>query len=236
MRLFEFHQLDWRDLVKKTEILMNFTVLTVVMATTTCAFTVTLGDPIRLSRLENGGMFTVGDKTFSDFSYAATEDMPRSDAVNVIPIQDCDGNFGVRFQGGFIDLPGGSPSDALITYAVMPARGREIVDVHLAGNMELVGPGIAQVVESFLPTFPNGPTLTIFDDGQVQQLIDWADLPRPIGSKLFVQKDILLRSDVGGVSASVSFVDQTFSQIPEPSSFVLLAGVVLLSWCRTRRS
>ena len=190
-----------------------------------------------LARLENGGTLTVGDKQFSDFSYAATEDMPSSDAVNVIPIQDCDGNFGIRFQGGFIDLPGGSASNALITYAVMPTRNRQIVDVHLAGNLELVGPGIAQVVETFLPPFSSGPTLTIFDDGQTQQLTDWADLSRPIGpdEKLLVQKDILLLSEDGGVSASVSFVDQTFSQVPEPSSSVLLRGVGLLGWWRVRR-
>ena len=191
------------------------------------AGTMTLGAPIPLSFLQaNNGTVVAGDKIFSDFDYAPTEDMPSSAAVNVIPIVDGDGNYGVRFQGGFVDLPGGDPSDALITFSVnvAPSAGMLINDVHLAANVDLLGgTGLAAVTETFLPDFAM-MSLSVYDDGTNSQLTDWSDLPETVGpgrpiETLHVQKDIVLRAD-SAVAATLSFVDQTFSQVlvPEPGA------------------
>ena len=190
-----------------------------------------VGDPVPLDILTAGGEIIVGDKTFTDFTYAKTEDMPSAAGVNVIPIKDDDGNYGLRFQAAFIDLPGGDPSDALITFSASVTDGvdMQISDVHLAANTNLNGPGLAEVTETFLPQ-STVLKLNVFDSPNGTKLADWADLPEPV-SKLSVQKDIALRADEGAISASVSFVDQTFSQVPEPAYLGLLllsiAGVLL---------
>lgn len=210
----------------KASLLWGLTLALCVPFAAPCrAETMVIDGPVVLSDLTGGDTLIVGDKVFSNFTYAATGDMPLADYVNVIPIQDCDGNFGIRFQGGFIDLPGKSASDALITFSVTPSAGMLIHDVHLAANVDLFGgDGFAGISETFLPDFQF--SLNVFDDGTTQQLIDWADLPELVGpgqtiETLQVQKDILLLSS-NGPAATISFVDQTFSQVPEPASALLL--------------
>src|SRR5262245_45010115 len=79
-----------------------------------------IGTPVALSTLlVPDATIVVGDKTFGGFTYSITGDMPPAPLVNVIPITDDAGNFGIRFQGAFIDTTGAvGGSDALITYTV----------------------------------------------------------------------------------------------------------------------
>ncbi|MEX2168693.1 MAG: PEP-CTERM sorting domain-containing protein [Pirellulales bacterium] len=186
---------------------------------------------------------TVGDKHFDNFSYFSTVDMPIAANVNVIGIIDADGNYGLRFQGGFKDLfdPGGESSDSLIGFDVSVANPQThlISDVHLFGNPSLSGSGslnaFAEVVETISGAFGDAQ-LRIQND--LNGLINaaWIDpLPFPVAT-LHVIKDIQLFS-TDGVRATISFVDQTFSQvvIPEPSSMALLCVVfVAIGWVGTR--
>ncbi|HEY6565569.1 MAG TPA: PEP-CTERM sorting domain-containing protein, partial [Pirellulaceae bacterium] len=89
------------------------------------------------------------------------------------------------------------------------------------------------ITETFLPTDPN-VVLNVFNQQPgVFQLTDWADLTVPV-RRLRVQKDILLFAGANS-AAQVSFVDQTFSQIPEPTTAVLLGlGLVVLAWRKSR--
>ena len=190
-----------------------------------------IGDSVPLSDLEGGGTLTVGDKIFSGFNYLATGDMPDSANINVQGIIDCDGNYGVRFQGAFLDLPGGGASDGLIGFnvSVAPNSSMLISDAHLAANLDVIGGGLALITETFLPTF-NNVNLSVFNDGNQQQLSDWVDFDQPVQS-LPVQKDILLLADDNGVATAFSFVDQTFSQVPEPSAawLLMLGGLGLVT-------
>lgn len=209
------------------------TALSLCLATTSFATTITLGDAVPLDSLIDGSYDPDGDgvgqssleisgKTFDGFSYAATGDMPGADGVNVIPIQDCDGNVGIRFQGGWLDLPGNSSSDALIAFnATISAGAGMVIDgVHLAFNGSSVGGGgFAGITETFLPL--NSPVLNVYDDGMGNVLLsDWAAVD-PGVMELNIQKDIILNAGTG-VAATMSFVDQTFSMVPEPNSMVLL--------------
>ena len=183
--------------------------------------------------LVDGETFLVGDKLFSHFTYAGTEDMPAADAINVISIQDADGNYGLRLQGGFLDLPGGSTSDALITYRVTAsAPGKLISDAHLTANLVTPVGGLGTVNETFLPQLadPNDGLYVSTDTA----LVDWMIFDQPLKS-LDVQKNVLLRA--GDAAASVSFIDQTFSQVPEPTSIALaFLGFISSLVLRQRRT
>jgi hypothetical protein len=209
----------------------------------TCSAATIIGTPVALSTLlDPGDSLVVGDKTFTEFGYSFTGNMPAPTLVNVIPIQDDDGNYGIRFQGGFTDLassPGAS--DALITYMVEAGPGRLISDAHLAGNPNVIGNlGAISVTETFLPLGQGGEyTLEIFDDENVNmaQLMDMTFFVPPV-KKLSVQKDILAIAVPGGQSVTMSMVDQTFSQvaIPEPAlGALVLSGVFALGIGRRRR-
>ena len=186
--------------------------------------------------IRTGGTITVGDKLFSDFSYLATGDMPTAAGVNVIGITDADGNFGLRFQGGFVDLPGGGASDALIGFKVtVTDPNLFITDAHLAGNPSVLGgTGAISVTETFLPTNSNSMVIGAIGGGSTV-LTASTVFATPV-NVLFVQKDILAFAGTG--LPALSFIDQTFSQsVPEPSSVALLmiGGVGAFGVARRRK-
>ncbi len=92
-----------------------------------------------LSDLLDGGVLCSGDKEFSDFSYHGGGDMPAAEDIFVKAITDADGNFGIRYQGAFVDGVGGGASDALIDFKVTAPDGKLIKDVHLAANPLVIG-------------------------------------------------------------------------------------------------
>lgn len=209
----------------------------------TCSAATIIGATVQLSTLlVPGGTIVAGDKTFTNFSYNITGDMPGAVNVNVIPIQDDAGNFGIRFQGAFVDTTGvAGGSDALITYKVTAGPGRLISDAHIEGNPSLLGLfGSISVTETFLPLSQVPPyQMKIYADQNLGTKMVDSTVFTPTQS-LNVQKDILglarlNPNDPNGPSTvTMSFVDQTFSQIPEPTA-VLLASCAGMGLVLTRR-
>jgi hypothetical protein len=213
-----------------------------------------LDEAVQLSTLVNNpeGEVVAGDKKFTGFSYLFTGDMPGPSGVNVVPILDDlgdadpnTGNYGIEFQGAFMDLVSSAGgSDALIRYMVEVTDPLYLIsDAHLAGNPSLLGDnGSISVTETFLPLGGIGEyTMTIYDDEihSTPKLIDWTYFIPPV-KKLNVQKDIIARAVVGtgtnGNTATLSFVDQTYSQIRIPEATTLtLAFVSLASLAGFRR-
>lgn len=197
--------------------------------------------PVLLSTLVNNpnASYTVGDKKFTGFTYLSTGDMPGAGGVNVAAIVDDFGNWGIRFQGAFVDLPS-SPggSDALINYMVEALDPNKLIsDAHLAGNPTLLGSqGSISVTETFLPLGAGGEyTMKIFDDESAgQKLTDQTFFTPPV-RKLNVQKDILVITTPQSQTVTLSFVDQSFSQTPEATTIALaLIGLVSLAGFRRR--
>lgn len=181
--------------------------------------------------LMEGATIQSGDKIFSDFAYLKTGDMPSAENVNVETIQDGDGDYGIRLQGGFVDHAGGDASDAVITFNVSVPMGSNllIAGAKLSANPAVFAgdPGsLASVTETFIPTIIDNK-LVVYDFGEGDdKLLDQISFAEGYAT-LPVQKDIILHAigDTGAVT--MSFVDQTFAQIPEPSSLVLAIGGLL---------
>jgi hypothetical protein len=181
-----------------------------------------------------------GDKRFSDFEYSGTGDMPPASAVNVITFTDRDGNYGLTFQGGFVDLFGGGASDALIRYTVTVLdRNKWISDVHIFGNPIVIGNGTLNVAETFIPDESN-QYITIYasSPGGAQRM-DSVDFNGRY-KVLHVQKNILAYAQTAGSAATLSFIDQSFSQylVPEPTTMLtLVLGLVFMGYfVRSKRS
>lgn len=190
-----------------------------------------LGSPVALSTLlTSGASITAGDKTFTNFTYIFTNNMPGPVGVNIVPIQDDLGNYGIQIQGAFIDLPSSAGgSDAKLSYTVTAGGNHLISDAHMAGNPNLLGEtGSVSVTETFLPLGANGEyTMEIYDDEgrPLPQLMDSTVFATPAKS-IDVQKDILIIVPTAGQSGTISFIDQTFSQIevPEPTVGIVVLG------------
>jgi hypothetical protein len=196
---------------------------------------------VSLADLQNGVVdgITVGDKIFDGFSYSAIGDMPASANVNVLGFKDMSGNWGISFHGAFVDLPGGSFSDALIRFnvAVSPLlaqQGRRITDAHLAMGGAGVGPGgFISVDESFQPV--NNSTLSVEKSaiGPGSSILSDSVIFNTGYISLPVTKDIFASAAANSASPSrVTVIDQSFSQnVPEPATAALslAMGLALVS-------
>ena len=205
-------------------------------------------DVVVLADLINGEVMglIVGDKAFTDFFYSTLpgDDMPDPEQVNVFGFQDEDGNFGVSFQGAFIDLPGNGPSDALIRFTVSVTdegldRLLRIHDAHLfAGGVGLGSNSVFTIDETFQqePTKSLNVFSTTLGQAPNQKLSDWVDFDQ-LHTSLRVTKDIFaLADDDADQPVRATVIDQSFSQveIPEPATFGL-AGLALLAMAASRR-
>jgi hypothetical protein len=157
--------------------------------------------------------------------------MPLAEDVNVVEFTDPYGYHGLRFQGDFGDTQfsvGGS--DALIAFRVTVLDpNRRISDAHLYGNPSVIGEGEVTITETFTPDVSDKLMAIYHIAPGPYKLVDSIYFD-DLHTTLYVQKDIHAYS-YSGSAATLSFVDQTFSQveIPEPSSVViLLTGLALL--------
>jgi hypothetical protein len=212
----------------------------------------TVSGPVSLATLlaDPTGGVTVGDKVFTGFGYSGTNDMPVAANVNVLGLKDAAGNWGLRFQAAFLDLPGGASSDAHISFMVEvnflnAQQGIRITDAHLAllgvngGDESFFGVdesflGRAESLSAHFSTL--GAATVANPDVQNNDFT----LITPPTVKLNVVKDILaIASGNSTVPVRGTVIDQSFSQnVPEPATFALfgMTSLALVSVSRRRQS
>jgi hypothetical protein len=183
-----------------------------------------------LSDLLAGGSITVGDLTFSNWTYQPPDGPPLPTTITITPFTDGQGNIGIQIGGGFSQTipPTINPLDVRIGYTVT-TTGPGISGVNLSGNPAIspIGAtGAVVVTESVTPA--GGTTLAPIQiyainniSGQpVTQASDALVFANGASyTSLDVVKDILLTSGTG--VPSISFINQTFVT-PEPGSVMLM--------------
>jgi hypothetical protein len=172
---------------------------------------------------------SIGDKTFSDFGYTASA-LTGFDAadVKVTASVDASGVYYLTWSGNVAALASLTPTtgDLLLNYKVSASAG-----VIATIDQGYTGSGIIKVDETVSPSSGGVPIvgsshLDAFDmSDPPAEANDLLHLITP-GSVLYVTKDIGLAALPGNDFATISQVEQSFEQVPEPTT--VLAGALLL--------
>ena len=196
------------------------------------------GQSINLSQLvgANGLSLQVGDKLFSDFGFGyidtdadAGNDL-QSSMILVSSLSNQVG-FGLRFQLPLVAISN-VVKDVALQFSVQVVNSDDLIsDAHLAFTSSVLGVAAADISENI---YANGfgighiASLSVDNPGNPAVFSDSKLFSGP-QVKIWVQKDISVIAAGTGINdrALISIVDQTFSQIPEPSTFALSVGAVV---------
>ena len=182
----------------------------------------TFGPSYSLTSLTNGGDILVGDKDFSNFF---TSGDPYASNITVTAFIDGGGNYGIEFGGGFVAYD--NLMDFQIGYMVAVTNSANLISgAALAFNGAVVGggAGLAEVVEQVITnmdrTNPYGQ-MAVYATPSSEALSTNMDI-NPPQSYLDLGKDILVDSFTITAYSSISTIDQSYMQIPEPLTIVLV--------------
>jgi hypothetical protein len=190
----------------------------------------------------NNGTLTIGDKTFSNFGWAASlgdaiELNAQAAGLTVSAFIGLDGVYYLDFAGGLVvnNLGGNSSllGDLKLTYTVTANPGSiNMIDQLYTPNAT---PASGQIIIG--ETVKNNQGIIVGNSTLTLNPTDLSDPQAEAGDnlnftgepQLFVVKDILIAANAGN-AVGLSDVRQSFHQVPEPSAMLLgsLGGGLLL--------
>jgi hypothetical protein len=202
-------------------------------ATPTCSSNVTDNGTTYFG---GGYSCTIGDLMFSNFSYTPSGTNPIGANQITVDAVTNDG-IGLSFHAPWT-AAAGMTTDATIDFTVTVLGGGNLLeDFGLAQTSGVSGTGSASVAENGCPGAGCNATggsiyvLTFQDSGARSAQGETTFTP---ASVVDVEKDISVNGNTG--FATISVVQDTFSQVPEPMSLSFIGGgLALLGVVRLRR-
>jgi hypothetical protein len=187
--------------------------------------------------IDNGLAIQIGDKQFGDFGFGYSDNSDTNidlvaANVNITALSNVVG-FGVSFTEP-LSAAGVDDKHIMLQYTVLVTDPNfRISDIHLSITGVAFGNGFGQADEDVFNDAFNGNNVGHLHASIPGASTDQADIV-PTETQLWVQKDVEVNGGGAGGVASITIIDQTFSQVPEPST-VLLVGLGLLGLAAVNR-
>ena len=181
---------------------------------------IVLGPTVSLASLTNSGQnLVVGDKDFTDFTISGGLQAGQVDVTSITE----NGNFGIRISGALVSA--GSPETLSLGYKVTVTNSPMLISAaNLLFNGQVAGgSGQAQVTEQ---VFTNGNQFAgqLFVFANATNSVLTASLPiTPPQTFLNLSNNVFLTAQLPAF-ATISTIDQTYTQVPEPSALALVAA------------
>jgi hypothetical protein len=209
--------------------------ITIFAVTTMVAMIQTAQASLTLAQLANGGSLTIGDKTFSGFSYLASG-LSSFDANNIIVTATESGGIDYLTWRGNISLVSGGlgSADLLLNYIVTANPGTiTMIDQAYTGSAinGLLAVDETAATGGFGGTVAGSSHLQVGDLSDPPAEIVQGDnlIIDPSQSVLYVTKDIAFAVvSANGGFISISQVAQSFHQAVVPEPTTIIAGALLL--------
>ncbi|HVM59535.1 MAG TPA: PEP-CTERM sorting domain-containing protein [Verrucomicrobiae bacterium] len=208
----------------------------------------TNGGSISMSNLVTNAMSVqVGDKLFGNFSLLLGDSGLVASDVTLYGLTNQIG-YGFQLQLDDFTVTGTASKDISLDFSVQVTDpSQRIVGDNLTINAGVSGYGLAAVTENVYSAegIGSGLITTLFAErtASVVDLQDFVTFCQPM-QLIWIEKDIQVNanpnksfsSNPSGDVATLSIIDQVFTQVPEPSTLFLLAsGIVGLVVIRRRR-
>jgi PEP-CTERM motif-containing protein len=187
----------------------------------------TNGGTITLADLGTGNFsILVGDKLFSDFGIGGYN----ASNITVKGIIENGGDYGIQFQGGFFSMNGFM--EVNLSYAVNVTNSDNLISgANLSFNgFEFGSNGVATVTEAVYTNTTLYGDMTVYASPS-SNLLSTTMAIVPPQPALSIDKDVFTYA-IDLSFASISTINQSFVQVPEPSTIALatagLTGLLLL--------
>jgi hypothetical protein len=179
---------------------------------------------VSLASLTNSGAtLLVGDKLFSHFGITGYN----AGSIDVEGIEEYGSDYGIQFSGSI--AADDSSMDLTLQYQVTVTNSANLISqANLSFNGVTVGgPGIAEVTEDVYTNMNYLYGQMEVYATQSSQVLSTNMAINPPQAQLNLDKDVLVYSVTLPAFSSISTINQSFVQVPEPSS-VALVGMGLM--------
>ena len=201
-----------------------------------------LQDLINRGSLPSNGI-QIGNDVFYNFSYSGSPapGNPGAPTPGTISVTSTDTGTGLHFSFNWSSAEGSNQSSNISYFVhVVDTVPQQFINgaiLNMQSSVNAVSPADNATTTT---TFSNPDTLVAFDQQTVVNTntnpaqVFTNNLGLPLVRDFALTDGVVVHTGTGGGTASITYIENIFSQVPEPTSVALITGLALLL-PRTRR-